>query len=249
MLVRRSFHPFIRCWPQNCGRRNLTVLVVSKITTFRAKPGTLFGISQPQELNARRNFAKRAKRNAVKADIPLANEQLVAELMKRAAGASAEEIRVRVRDADSTTSVVSLKEAINMSVEASSDLVALAIDQEVPVITISDFGEIVYNQNKKSSTKQNGKTTTKEVTFKVAIAENDFQRKLDSVIKFLGKGHNCSVSVKALRRHMTANPNIAEETGQKVLGILKEHAEVQKHLQMNEGKNLAQFQLRPKKSN
>jgi len=250
MLAGRYFHELLRRRPHDCGRRTLTALVATTRLRHEIFQPTLskpmFALQQHHELLTRRFFAKGAKRRKeINADLPLANEQLVAQLMKKSGGASAEEMQVRVRGTDATTSVVPLKEAINMSIAASSDLVAVAIDQEVPVVAISDLSVLAY-QSKKAA-KQNGNIGTKEVAFKVGIAENDFQRKLDSVIKFLDKGHNCSVSVKALRRHMQTNANIAEETAKKILNLLNECAEIQKPLQMNEGKNVGQFQLRPKK--
>lgn len=148
------------------------------------------------------------------------------------------------------SAVMSLAEAIQLSLEEEKDLVEISLDQEVPVVTISNFSSIAYQNNK---AKKDSKSSTavasqlKEVTMQAGIADNDLQRKVNDILKFTEKGYACAVSIRAGRRHTRVNENAAQDTVQRVLNLLRDQVEMVLEPEISENKNMAQFRVRSKK--
>ena len=118
--------------------------------------------------------------------------------------------------------VMTLSEAIKMSIEQQKDLVEVSIDQEVPVVTISNMKGMAYQsaKSKKSSKGSNAASSQiKEVTMQAGIASNDLQRKVNDIFKFLEKGHMCTVSIRINRRQSRTNVNAPEDAIQRILPL------------------------------
>jgi len=179
----------------------------------------------------------------------LTNERLVASLVREADAASAEEIQVRMivqKTEGTTTEVVSLAKAIQTSVDLDHDLIGIALEQEVPVVKVDCLKRLAYKQSRKSSQNKKGQTLPeKEFRFKTGIEDNDLQRKVDNMIKYLDKGHNCQVSIRSTRRAMTKDEDAARIMANKVLDLVSEVGELESKLKVNPSKTFARFLLKP----
>jgi len=218
-------------------------------------------LQPPSSLGATRTLAiKRSKRKAPqKASLPTvqANETLVKAIMQKTNGAaSATEVQVRLvpdpllpNDAPKPpTVVVSLHEAIQKAITEQADLVEIAINQEVPVVTVSSLESLTYQAEKMGKKKTQTASVLKETQFRVGIAENDMERKVDAVVKFLNKGHNVQIIVKAPRRYAIRDPEAASNMTNRILELLLEDAaELVRDPVMNETNTQAKFLVRPKK--
>jgi translation initiation factor IF-3 len=148
------------------------------------------------------------------------------------------------------SAVMSLTEAIQLSVKEEKDLVEISLDQTVPVVTISNFSSISYQNNK---AKKESKSATavasqlKEVTMQAGIADNDLQRKVSDILKFTEKGYACAVSIRAGRKHTRVNENAAHDAVQRVLHLIRDHVEMVLEPEISPSKNMAQFRVRSKK--
>lgn len=94
--------------------------------------------------------------------------------------------------------VMSIREALQLAVDASMDLVNVAPQAKPPVCRIMDYGKFRYEQQKKEKeARKNQKIVDlKEVWFRSNIEENDYQTKLRNVVKFLKEGDKVKCSVR-----------------------------------------------------
>jgi translation initiation factor IF-3 len=217
------------------------------------------------------------KRKVVSVNEPVANEKLVAKIRQMKGAMSAAAIQVRVVPdplqhqqqrpvADETAAaveasaaapkpksasvVVSLAQAIQSAIDADLDLIEISLDQDIPVVTISKVQALVYHGNKNSSKKggsHSAASQMKEVTMQAGIADNDLQRKCFDILKFLDKGHQCIVTVKAGRKFTWNNDDAAMQALQRVLLLLQDRIEMVKPPTVNPLKNMGTFQVRAKK--
>ena len=90
-------------------------------------------------------------------------------------------------------------EAMKAAREAGLDLVEISPTADPPVCKITDYGKFLYQQNKKAheQRKHQKSTQLKEVKFRPATAEHDYQVRKNQIIRFLGEGHK----VKAMIFH------------------------------------------------
>ena len=168
----------------------------------RLKPSSMLESLHPVDrTNENRYFSSTtnsSKKNWGKA--PLINEQLISHLIRQHKAISAHEVDVRLvvtsAQGESSSSVVSLMNAVEICTDLGVDLVGINIEQNPPIIKAQDMGKLVYRAEKRSTNKSNAKPM-KLFTIKASIADNDFTRKLDSIIDYLQKGHNCQVTIKA----------------------------------------------------
>ena len=175
----------------------------------RRKPSSLSesldGTSQSRCFSSQTNFTKTPK---VKG--PLANEHLITHLIRKQNATSADDVDVRLvvgsKKGETTTSLVSLMNAIKICTDLGVDLVGVNIEQSPPVIKAQSIDKLVYQAEKRSTGKSSAKPT-KEFQFRACIAPNDFDRKAESIIKYLQKGHNCQVLIRANGMARRNDPN------------------------------------------
>ena len=140
----------------------------------------------------------------------LVNDKLVKYLLATSQGLSAEDINVRLvvvqEDKTTSTSVVSLMKAIEISTDLAVDLVGVILDQSPPVIKAQDFGRLAYQRKKNTSAPK----LVKEFRFRGGIAEHDFNRKVEAVIKYLQKGYNCQIMIRANNLSRREDPRCLE---------------------------------------
>lgn len=130
----------------------------------------------------------------------LSNEKLVNVLMRKNKAVTAEDIQVRLVVPDegkSTSTVVSLLEAIKTASDLELDLIGVSVDQNPPVLKIVSMDKLFYKFKKNTSSSSN--LPVKQVQFTAAIAGNDFSRKVNEVLKYLEKGHSCLLKVRSSR--------------------------------------------------
>lgn len=129
-----------------------------------------------------------------------------------------EEIRARevrvVGASGEQLGIMSLRDALQASIEASMDLVNVAPQAKPPVCRIMDYGKFRYEQQKKDKeARKNQKVVeVKEIRLGVNIDEHDYQTKLRNAIKFLKEGDKVKCTVRFRGREITH-----AEIGQRVL--------------------------------
>lgn len=163
----------------------------------------------------------------------LANEQLIKKIQSRSP--PPKNVRIvpdplRRDEDDSKTQLVPLREAIELASYKDLDIVEISLQQETPVITLSNLSALQYQQKRKASSSRTKRTSPssvlKEVTLKAAIAENDLRRKISDMERFLLKGHPVQISVQAYRRVLATRPDAVMETLTRVLDEMESRANV-----------------------
>jgi translation initiation factor IF-3 len=209
--------------------------------------------------------AKKLEEQQAKQSKTLLNEHLVTAIMQNTNNNFASDVQVRVSpdplesleegEAKKVSQIMTLDEAIQIAVAEQKDLIAIAIQQDIPVLTISSWESLQYKAEKLSkerrrnaSVAQTGASILKEITLKVGIADHDLQRKVDDMIKFLSKGHNCQIDVKAPKRYAIKNPAAAREMADRVVDLMEDNGgELVRDVVMNEEQTQAKFLIRPRK--
>jgi translation initiation factor IF-3 len=112
---------------------------------------------------------------------------------------------VRVIDPEgSQLGVLPIRDALTRATELGLDLVEMAPNARPPVCRITDFGKMRYDASKKQKTlkKKSNQQIIKTVKMKPNIGENDLNRKIADVQKFINKGYRVVVqlSVKGRQR-------------------------------------------------
>jgi translation initiation factor IF-3 len=217
-----------------------TCICAPRITTTRFHPIVFRHIIQAR-------FISKAS------DQPLANEQLVAALLQKSKGVSAQQIKVRVlvdNHQESTKAkpeLMSLTDAIQRSIDLGKDIIALSLDQEVPVLRVDHLNSFLFRQTKKAGSKTIKKQPEKEFRFSAGIEGNDFQRKVDKISETLEKGVTCIVLVQCKGWMLNKEPDIIRTTAKRVIDSLEGVAELMNDIKVvGEGKR-ANFRLRPAK--
>ena len=185
----------------------------------------------------------------------LVNEKLVAFLIRKASGLSADKLRVRVivesdSDAKPKPQLVSLADAIQMSIDLGNrDVIAISLDQEIPVLRIDHVNSFLYKQNKKAGAKSSNKKQQpeKEFRFNAGIEENDMKRKVETIAETLGKGTTCIVSVRCKGWMLKREPDLVKATAKRVMDSLQGVAEPMNEVRIVGDGTRAQFRLRPAK--
>ena len=142
--------------------------------------------------------------------------------------------------------IVSLREALAMAEAAELDLVEIAPQAQPPVCRIMDYGKYKYQESKKqheAKLKQK-QIQIKEVKFRPATDDNDYQVKLRNLIRFLGEGDKAKVTLRSRGREM-AHQEFGLDLLKRVEADLTEHAVVEQFPKM-EGRQMIMV-LAPRK--
>ena len=110
--------------------------------------------------------------------------------------------------------IMSLTEAFAKAEEADIDLVEIAPNAEPPVCRLMDYGKFKYAESKKQhevKLKQK-QVSIKEVKFRPATDEGDYQVKLRNLKRFLDEGDKAKVTLRFRGREMAH-----QELGMRVL--------------------------------
>jgi translation initiation factor IF-3 len=139
----------------------------------------------------------------------------------------AREVRV-VDDEGGQLGVMQPFEAIRMARERGLDLVEISPTADPPVCKITDYGKFLYQLNKKAheQRKHQKGTQLKEVKFRPATAEHDYQVRKNQIIKFLGEGHKVKAMIFHRGREM-AHQEVGRAKMERLLKDINDHALVE----------------------
>jgi len=154
---------------------------------------------------------------------------------------------VRVIDEDGAQlGVMQPFEAMRLARERGLDLVEISPTADPPVCKITDYGKYQYQQNKRAheQRKSSRGSQLKEVKFRPATAEHDFQVRKNQIIKFLGEGHKVRAMIFHRGREM-AHQEVGRAKMTRLLGEIGEHGQIETPPRM-EGNVLVAL-LAPKK--
>lgn len=89
------------------------------------------------------------------------------------------------------------RDALSLAREKGLDLVEVAASADPPVCRIMDYGKFKYQQQKRLQEAKKNQTVIqiKEVKFRPKTDDHDYQTKLRSIVKFLGNGDRCKVTI------------------------------------------------------
>ena len=172
--------------------------------------------------------------------------------MRKRRASSPDDVQVRlvideVPPKQATVEIVSLSEAIRISLDNHSDLIGTQINADPPVIRATDLLKLEYQKSQKaaaSKTKIQGK---KSFRFKANIADHDLKRKVSEMTKYLKQGHDCDFSVLSNRQTMRNNENAGMDLVERILSLTSEYGVPKRNPQKNEAGNHIRVTLLPTK--
>jgi len=137
-------------------------------------------------------------------------------------------------------------EAVKMARERGLDLVEISPTADPPVCKITDYGKYLYQLNKKAheQRKSSRGSQLKEVKFRPATAEHDYQVRKNQIIRFLGEGHKVRAMIFDRGREM-AHQEVGRAKMTRLLNEIGEYGQIETMPRM-EGNVLVAL-LAPKK--
>jgi translation initiation factor IF-3 len=138
-------------------------------------------------------------------------------------------------------------EAVKLARERGLDLVEISASANPPVCKITDYGKYLYQTNKKAHEQRRHQkgSQLKEVKFRPATAEHDYQVRKNQIIRFLGEGHKVKAMIFHRGREM-AHQEVGRAKMHRLLGEIGEVAQVEIGPRMEA--NVLMALLAPKKS-
>src|SRR3979490_2922728 len=135
---------------------------------------------------------------------------------------------------------------VRMARERGLDLVEISPTADPPVCKITDYGKFLYQQNKQAhqQRKSSRGSQLKEVKFRPATAEHDYQVRKNQIIRFLGEGHKVRAMIFHRGREM-AHQEVGRAKMTRLLGEIGENAPVETTPRMEA--NIMMALLAPKK--
>ena len=157
----------------------------------------------------------------------------------------AREVRV-IDEEGGQLGVMQPYEAVRMAREKGLDLVEISPTADPPVCKITDYGKFLYQQNKKAheQRKSSRGSQLKEVKFRPATAEHDYNVRKNQIIKFLGEGHKVRAMIFHRGREM-AHQEVGRAKMTRLLGEITDYCQIETMPRM-EGNVLVAL-LAPKK--
>lgn len=119
--------------------------------------------------------------------------------------------------------VVPIEEALSVAQQRGLDLVEVAPDARPVVCRIMDFGRYRYEQQKRAAAARRKQHVieVKQIKYRPAIDDHDFETKTGKVRQFLQDGHKVRVTVMFRRREMR-RPEIGEAVLERVVDGVKD---------------------------
>lgn len=141
-----------------------------------------------------------------------------------------------------------IREALQIAIDASLDLVNVAPTAKPPVCRIMDYGKFRYEmQKKEKEARKNQKVVEiKEIRLSATIDEHDFQTKLRNVAKFLSDGDKVKLSVRFRGREIT-HASIGQKVLERMAAQVEELSVVERRPKL-EGRSMIMI-LTPKQVN
>jgi translation initiation factor IF-3 len=116
---------------------------------------------------------------------------------------TAREVRL-IGDDGEQLGIVNLRAALQSAEEAGLDLVEIAPQAQPPVCRLMDFGKHKYREAKKlhEAKMRQKQVQVKEIKFRPATDEGDYQIKLRNLKRFLEEGDKAKVTLRFRGREM-----------------------------------------------
>jgi translation initiation factor IF-3 len=126
------------------------------------------------------------------------------------------------------------------------DLVEVSPDAKPPVCRIMDFGQFIYQQNKRKTAakKKQKQIQLKEVKFRPVTEEGDYKVKLRNIVRFLENGDKAKITLRFRGREMT-HPELGVQLMDRIIADLIESGVVEQRPKF-EGRQMVMV-LGPKK--
>ena len=158
---------------------------------------------------------------------------------------TAREVRL-IADNGDQLGVMGFFQALKIAEEAALDLVEISPTAQPPVCRIMDYGKFMFQKRKQQQVaKKNQKQIQiKEVKFRPATDEGDYQVKLRNLIKFLEGGDKAKVVLRFRGREM-AHQDLGQEFLERIKRDLEPYGTVEQFPKM-EGKQVVML-IGPKK--
>ncbi|MEC9248806.1 MAG: translation initiation factor IF-3 [Pseudomonadota bacterium] len=168
------------------------------------------------------------KKNRVNGEINVAQVQLI--------GADGENI-----------GVIETNHAMQQAEETGLDLVEIVPNADPPVCRLMNFGKFLFDLNKKkhAAKRKQKQVQVKEIKFRPATDESDYQIKLRSLKKFLDNGDKVKVTLRFRGREM-AHQELGADMLKRVEGDLEEVGQVEQFPKL-EGRQMVMV-IAPRKS-
>lgn len=142
--------------------------------------------------------------------------------------------------------IVSIEEALEAATESGQDLVEIVPTAEPPVCRVMDYGKFLFDQKKQrqEAKKKQKQVQVKEVKFRPATDEGDYQIKLRNLARFLEEGNKAKVTIR-FRGREHAHRELGLKVLERVESDLQDLAVVEQRPQM-EGRQMIMV-IGPKK--
>ncbi|HXW62459.1 MAG TPA: translation initiation factor IF-3 [Candidatus Acidoferrales bacterium] len=139
----------------------------------------------------------------------------------------AREVRV-IDDAGNQLGVMSLFDAMKAARDAGLDVVEISPNAVPPVCKLVDYGKFLYEQNKKAHEQKKHQKSShiKEVKFRPATAEHDYQVRKNQIIRFLGEGYKVKAMIFHRGREM-AHQDVGRAKMDRLLKDILDYAQVE----------------------
>ena len=133
-----------------------------------------------------------------------------------------------VDEAGNQLGVMSLFDAMKSARDAGLDVVEISPNAVPPVCKLVDYGKFLYEQNKKAHEQKKHQKSShiKEVKFRPATAEHDYQVRKNQIVRFLGEGYKVKAMIFHRGREM-AHQDVGRAKMDRLLKDIGEHAQVE----------------------
>ena len=158
----------------------------------------------------------------------------------------AREIRLIGMDGE-IAGIMSAREALQMAEELDTDLVEISPNAVPPVCRLMDYGKFKYQEQKKAAEAKAKQHVIqiKEIKFRPATDENDYNVKMRNIKRFLEDGDKVKITLRYRGREM-AHQDIGMRLLERVRDELAEAAQVESMPKL-EGRQMIMMLAPPRK--
>ncbi len=158
----------------------------------------------------------------------------------------AREIRLIGMDGE-IVGIMSAREALQMAEEIDTDLVEISPNAVPPVCRLMDYGKFKYQEQKKAAEAKSKQHVIqiKEIKFRPATDENDYNVKMRNIKRFLEDGDKVKITLRYRGREM-AHQDIGMRLLERVRDELAEAAQVESMPKL-EGRQMIMMLAPPRK--
>jgi translation initiation factor IF-3 len=250
----QQIHPsFLRLFGAGDGTGTDNNNIRRSFSSRRRQPPQQQQQQQPQQHRQSSSPQRDSKRNTDASDSGvLSNEKLIQAIVRQNRSASADTIQVRlvideVAPQKATVTVVSLSEAIQISLDRNTDLIGMQLNNDPPVLRATQLSKLEYQKAQKASKNSTTKSSSgsKSFRFHANIGTHDLERKVADMVQFLQDGRDCDFSVFSKRATMRVDTQAGMQLVDKIKSLVAHVANFKKPPTLNETGNNIQVKLEP----